>query len=347
MSTLDCVVVGGGASGLATAYRLARAGLSHAVIDQAHEPGGSWPRFYDSLTLFSPARYSSLPGLAFGGNVERYPHRDEVVGYLRRYAAHFDIPFHGGRQVEMVQRHEGAFRVSGAAGDYRARSVVVATGAFSEPFMPDMPGMNEFEGRLLHSAGFRNAEDFRGSRVVVVGAGNSAVQIAVELARTARVTLATRAPVRFLPQRMLGQDIHFWLRVSGLDFVPVGPAYRTPVLDAGHYLSALRRGKPEWRPLFRGFNRSGVEWTDGTSEQVDTVVFATGFRPRYPFLADMGATDSAGRVQHRGGASTRVPGLYFMGLVGQRNHASATLRGAGSDSRAVVRHLTNYLPGRP
>lgn len=349
----DVVVVGAGQSGLAAGYHLRRSGLAFTLLDGRDELGGSWPSYYDSLELFSPARYSSLPGLAFPGDPERYPRRDEVTAYLRAYARHFELPFLAGCRVRNVSRQEGCFRLatesSGgeALGTVEARAVIVATGGFGRPYLPRLPGEDEYVGRCLHSASYRGPEEFRGQRVVVVGAGNSAVQISVELAEVARVTLATREPVRFLRQRILGKDVHFWIRLVGYDSLPLGAWFGfrapTPVLDQGRYRAALAAGRPERRPMFESFSRDGVVWRDGSAEAVDAVILATGFRPHVEFLRELGALDAQGLPLQRAGVSRTVPGLFYVGQEWQVSHASATLRGVGPDAARVVRKIESQL----
>jgi putative flavoprotein involved in K+ transport len=168
----------------------------------------------------------------------------------------------------------------------------------------------------------------------VVGAGNSAVQIAVELAACAQVTLASRHPVRFMRQRWLGRDIHFWLHHTRLDRLRWSSDQSVPVMDCGRYREALQAGRPPRRPMFDAFTESGVQWPDGSRENADDVIFATGFRTVFPFLKEL--TDA---LPHRGGASIGVPGLYFVGLSGQTGLASATLRGVGRDAARIVRRM--------
>jgi putative flavoprotein involved in K+ transport len=338
--TLDAVVIGAGASGLAAGYFLRRSGLRYKILEAAAEPGGSWPHYYDSLRLFSPGRYSALPGLPFPGDQEEYPSRDEVTEYLRLYARYFSLPVESGQRVERVERDGAGFVLRTARGDkIDAASVIVATGAFNEPYLPEFRGQDTFEGEILHSASYRRPESFRGKRVVVVGAGNSAIQIAVDLTSVADVSLATRGPIPFRPQRLLGKDVHFWARVLGLDLLPVSVVGTAGVLDAGSYREAVALGQPDRRPLFDAFTRQGVIWSDGVEEEVDVVLMATGFKPRFPFLEGLKAMGLDGNALHHKGVSTTESGLYYLGLVGQRNFASATLRGAGADARYIIDHL--------
>lgn len=344
----DVLVIGGGQAGLAAGYRLRRAGLRFAILEASAQPGGSWPSYYDSLRLFSPARYSALPGLRFPGDPDRYPARDEVVGYLRDYAAHFALPVLTGHRVAQVERAGGDFSVRTAEGrSFRSRALVAATGAFHRPHRPVFPGQGAYQGRLLHAAEYRDPAPFRDQRVLVVGAGNSAIQIAVELAAVARATLATRAPVRFKPQRPLGRDIHFWAWATGLDRLPFGRwtdlSEPSGVLDTGQYQAALTANRPDRRPLFARYTADGVVWDDGTEEAIDAVILATGYRPNLDYLAGLDALQPDGRPHQRWGISLAVPGLAFVGLSGQRTLASATLRGVGRDAAPVVAHLRRHL----
>lgn len=350
MEHVEAVVIGGGQSGLATAHALVQGGVKPVVLEASDRAAGSWPRYYDTLTLFSPARFSALPGMPFGGDPDRYPHRDEVAGYLDRYAARLDAEIRTGRRVTRVTVEVGGrFRieVEGGAG-LTAGSVVAASGSFANPYRPVLPGLASFAGRLRHVAEYRSPDVFAGRRVVVVDAGNSAVQVASELARVSRTTLATRVPVKFARQQLLGRDLHFWLTRTGLDAAPFGRLLRTPpaqpVLDDGRYRSALAAGLPDRRPMFTRLDGDTVMWTDGTVERVDAVILATGYRPHLPYLADLdGALDASGRPHHRGGASLVHPGLAFVGLEWQRSLSSNSLRGVGRDAGRATRRLAAHL----
>ncbi|MGW5433250.1 flavin-containing monooxygenase [Streptomyces sp. NPDC004059] len=349
MEHVDVAVIGGGQSGLATAHALLQRGLRPVVLEASGRAAGSWPRYYDSLRLFSPARYSALPGLAFPGDPDRYPHRDEVASYLTAYADRLDADVRPGHPVAAVRTRGGGFEVEVEGGGLIAsRAVVAASGSFGRPYRPSLPGLETFTGTTLHAADYRSPDSFTGQRVIVVGAGNSAVQIAAELARAGRVTLATHAPVKFARQRPFGRDLHFWLRHSGLDVAPLGRILREPpaqpVLDDGRYRAALERGRPDRRPLFTGIDGTKAVWADGSREEVDAIVLATGYRPDVPYLAGLeGGLDASGRPRHRDGASLAHSGLAFVGLEWQRSLSSNSLRGVGRDAARVARRLAAVL----
>jgi putative flavoprotein involved in K+ transport len=343
---VEVAVIGAGQAGLAAGRALQQVGLSPLILEAADRAGGSWPRYYDSLTLFSPARFSALPGLRLPGPQRRYPTRDELAGYLQRYAEEFALPVRTGTRVDQAHWDGHRFAVDlGGGGTLTAEAVVAASGWFGAPVVPDLPGATGYTGRLLHAATYRRPDEFAGQRVVVVGAGNSAVQIAVELAAGAQVSLATRAPVRFVRQAPLGVDLHCWTRWSGLEALPLGrrAASLVGVLDDGRYAAAVAAGRPDRRPMFTRLTPTGVVWADGTAEDVDAVILATGYRPALNYLTGTGALNPDGWPVHCRGISLTVPRLGYVGLPGQTGFASATVRGVGGDARRVARQLHQSL----
>ncbi|MBQ1048924.1 NAD(P)/FAD-dependent oxidoreductase [Micromonospora sp. C51] len=344
------IIVGGGQSGLAAARAALAAGLRPVVLHAGNLPVGSWPDYYDSLTLFSPTRFSAMPGMAFDGDPDHYPHRDEVVTYLHRYAGALDAEIRTGVRVAEVQARSGdGYLVRTDADDQiAAAGIIAASGSFGNPYLPELPGRSDFTGDVAHVANYRRPDPYAGQRVIVVGAGNSAVQVAYELAAHARVTLATREPVRFLPQRVGGRDLHHWLRITGADRLPRRILTRlvqhAAVLDTGVYHQAITSGQLARREMFSAFTPDGVIWGDGTTEHVDTVIFATGYRPDLGYLEPLGAL-AHGTPRQVGGLSTTHRRLAYLGLEFQRSFASNTLRGVGRDAAHVVRAIAGQLAG--
>ncbi|MFF3227061.1 flavin-containing monooxygenase [Nocardia suismassiliense] len=349
---IDAVVIGAGQSGLSAARALLDHGLAPVVLEAGPEPVGSWPCYYDSLTLFSPAEHSAMPGLEFPSGPDHYPHRDEVLDYLRRYAGTLDADIRVNTPVIAVEAHaDTGFLVRTATGEtLHSAGIVAATGSFGNPHRPRLAGQEQFTGDLLHVADYRNPKRYAGQRVIVVGAGNSAVQVAYELAGAATVTLATHRPITFLPQRRDGHDIHHWLVGTGFDRLPPEWLIRyvggTLVMDTGDYQQALDSGRMDRRPMFTAFDHDAIVWADETREHADTVIFATGYRPHLDYLAPLGALND-GYPLHRDGVSVTHPGLVYVGLEFQRSFSSNTLRGVHRDAEHVVTALAAHVTGAP
>lgn len=337
----DVLIIGGGPAGLAMAHRLESSGVEAVIVEASDRPGGSWASYYDSLTLFSPRRWSALPGQVFPGDPKTHPSRDEVVDYLADYAGRLMTPILTGRRVVSLRRRGSAFEAEVENGDIiHANHVVVATGGFSTPNRPKIANASAFKGSILHSAEYRAPHAFAGQRIGVVGGGNTAVQIAVELADHADVVLLSRQPLRFLPQSLLGLDLHDWLRFTGLDRGRFLSDSGVPVIDDGRYRRALAAARPPRLPMFDRYEINGVVWNSGARRPLDTVIYATGYHPGVGFLADTtGALMANGAPDQRQGRANHVPNLYFVGLPLQRNFASATLRGFGPDADWVARSI--------
>ncbi|MGR6924346.1 flavin-containing monooxygenase [[Actinomadura] parvosata] len=347
---MDTIVIGAGQSGLAAAHALRTAGRTPVILEAGPTPTGSWSSYYDSLTLFSPARYSMLGGQELPGDPDHYPGRDEVVDYLQRYADGLDAEIRTGVRVTAVEADgAGGFLVHTAAGEtLRAMGVIAATGSFGNPYTPALPGQDGFTGQALHVVGYRNPKHYAGQRVVVVGGGNSAVQVAYELAEVADTTIASRQPLQLMPQIIGGKDVHYW-HTTGFDQLPPAWLARvasgTLVMDTGDYAAALADGRLQRRPMFTAFDGDHLIWADGERERVDAVIYATGYLPHLDYLAPLGALDEAGLPLHVGGLSTTHLGLGYVGLEFQRSFASNTLRGVHRDAEHVAAPIAAYAGG--
>jgi putative flavoprotein involved in K+ transport len=346
------IVVGGGQSGLAAARALRELRVPTVILEASDRPTGSWPRYYDSLRVFSPAGYSSMPGIPFPGAPEHYPGRDEVTDYLEQYAARLDVEIQTDTRVETIQQDGKAFLVLTDDGRVLAASgIVAASGSFSNPYRPSFPGEETFTGELSHVADYRNPTPYAGQRVIVVGAGDSAAQIANELAPVATTSLATRHPVRFIPQRLGGHDIHYWLRETGFDTLP--GAWLSKIIDGSvvtdsvGFRQTLAEGRVDRRPMFVALDGGRVVWSDGQLEPVDAIILATGYRPSLHYLRELGALDEQAAPLHVGGISSTHAGLVYVGLEFQRSYASNTLRGVSEDARGVIEPLVAWIRDAP
>lgn len=369
---LDVVVIGGGQAGLATSFWLRRAGIEHVVLDDANQPAGAWARTWPSLRAFSPPQYSSLPGWLMprwegdGG----FPPREHVVDYLTEYELRYDLPVQ--RPVRVGSVHDAGERLRVEATTpsgpmtWLARTVVSATGTWSRPFIPSVPGRSAFTGTQLHSARYRTPDALTTGRVLVVGGGNTGAQLAAELTASHEVVWATQRPPRFMPDDVDGRvlfDVATARRaaldagreddggVQSLGDIVMVPAVREAVA-AGH-LTAV--------PMVERLTASGVVWghhdTDGSTWNtppapageeygIDVVLWCTGYRPALGHLRPLGLRGTDGRVGIADGSMTQAaddPRVHLMGYGDWTGPASATLIGVGRPARAAVREIGELL----
>jgi putative flavoprotein involved in K+ transport len=348
----EVVVIGAGQSGLAAARALQARGISPVVLEAGDRTAGSWPCYYDSLKAFSPAGFNAMPGMPFPGDPDRYPARDEVANYLDKYAAALDVEIHTRTRVVTVSKTDSEFVAVTADGQrLRAAGIVAASGSFSTPYRPAFPGQESFTGELSHVAEYRNPAPYAGKRVVVVGAGDSAAQVANELAPVAKVTVAARHPLQFIPQRIGGQDVHHWLAETGFDALPAAWLEKitggSVITDSVGFQQTLADGLLDMRPMFTGLDGDHVVWNQYERERADAVILATGYRPSLGYLRDLGALDPSGAPRHAGGISTTHLGLVYLGLEYQRSFASNTLRGVSADASAVIAPLVAWIRDAP
>lgn len=343
----DVVVIGGGQAALATGYYLRRTALTHVVLDDQPGPGGAWRHAWPSLRLFSPAQWSSLPGWLMPRDTADYPTRDEALAYLAAYESRYGIPVVRPVHVESVHDGGGRLTIETDRGEWRARAVVSATGSWSSPIVPDVPGLAAFGGETLHSADYRGPAPFAGRRVIVVGAGNSAAQIVAELSGVAEVTWATRGPPAFLPDDVDGRVLFEQAteRYKAIrEGLPPGPRRSLgDIVMVQAVREARDRGVLVAVPMFQRFTATGVVWPDGSEQPVDAVIWATGFRAALGHLAPLGVIGWDGRVAVQGTRSVVEPRLWLMGYGDWTGYASATLIGVGRFARATVTEIERAL----
>ncbi|HSE70338.1 MAG TPA: NAD(P)-binding domain-containing protein [Nocardioidaceae bacterium] len=347
---LDTLVVGAGQAGLAMAWHLAQRDQRFLVVDGAPELGHSWRSRWDSLRLFSPTQYDGLPGMPFPAPADSYPGKDEVADYLREYATRFELPVLLGTAVARLERTAAGFTAHTAQGPLRARRVVVATGAFQRPAVPEVATGLGPEVTQLHSSAYRNPGQVPAGRVLVVGAGNSGLQIAEELAATHPVVVSAGSRPASLPQRFLGRDLFWWMTRLGMleRTADSGLARRLRArgdLVIGSSRRRLRHAGVEFRPRVVAASGAEVRFADGTSDRPAAVVWATGFRSDHTWI-DVPGVLRDGSVVHRRGI-TDVPGLYFLGLPWQRTRGSSLLGFVQHDAAWLAEQMAARQEVRP
>ncbi|MBX6342512.1 MAG: NAD(P)-binding domain-containing protein, partial [Thermomicrobiaceae bacterium] len=309
----------------------------------------SWRRRFDSLALFTPRAYSALPGLPVPGDPNGYPTKDEIADYLEAYAQHFGLPVTLGTGVARLERVNDAFRATTAAGDViSARAVVLATGAFQRPHVPAIAARLAAGVVQMTPESYRNPAQTPGGTVLVVGDGATGRQIARELAGTRRVLLATGRPRRVSPNRILGKSVFWWMDRLGIIRAPSNSRIGRRLLAADPFpgkhleLDRLREGGVEVVGRLAEADGRRVTFVDGSTAEVDAVVWATGYHDETGWVAIPEATDARGAFVEQAGRSP-VPGLYFIGRSWQRSRGSALLTGVGADAADVVGDLVRTL----
>lgn len=344
----DVVVVGGGQAGLAIGYFLTLDGCDFTILDAAEEPAAAWRQRWDSLTLFTPARYSALPGLAFPGDPDRYPTRDEVADYLTGYAAHLELPVELGCRVDSIQRPDLAYVLDVGGRTYEADQVVVATGPFQTPRVPPIAERLSPEVTQLHSRAYRSPDAIPAGRVLVVGGGNTGFQIAEELSGSHDVHLAIGSRQTPLPQRVLGRDLFWYLEAVGLMHQSVDSRIGRRIAGRDTLIgSSPRRLRRRHAVTLHGravaADGPTVRFADGSALDAGTVIWATGFGTDLSWV-DVPVFDDRGNLVHTRGL-TEVTGLYFLGLTFQHTRGSALLGWVKHDAEYLAQEIGAFRAG--
>jgi putative flavoprotein involved in K+ transport len=360
---VDTIVIGGGAAGLASAAMLKRSGLDPVVIERGPEVGWSWRGRYDRLHLHTVRWLSGLPGHGIPRSYGKWVARDGVCDYLSEYAERNGLDVRTGIEATRIEQADGGWSVETSTGTLEAQHVVVATGYNARPLLPDWPAAAEFSGTLIHSSEYRNPEPFRGQEVLVVGAGNSAAEIAQDLAEggAASVQLSVRTPPHIVRRDTLGvpsqavgillaklptrwvNPIGLWLRRRTIpDLAPYGlpipdeplgvtfmRKWMLPILDIG-IVNEIRTGRVKVVAAVDRFEDHQVVLTDGSRLTPDAVVAGTGFRPALePLVGHLDVLDERGRPKK----ATPLPGLHFVGFTVT---LGGLLRGIGIEARLLA-----------
>jgi putative flavoprotein involved in K+ transport len=339
---VSVLIIGAGQAGLAAAYRLRQKGISFQVVEANARIGDAWRKRYSSLTLFTPRRFSALPGLELQGDGEGYASRDEFADYLERYALVHQLPISTGTTVERLSRCGEEFEALLTTGErILARNVIVATGGFQRAVVPKLSLNIAGDVQQLTAESYSEPSNVVLGTVLVVGDGASGRDIAAELAASHCVILSTGKPRRLFPERILGRSIWWWLSLVGLmdagrdSFIGRRMRRADPFPDRDRSIASLKRRGVAVVPRLIGTTGRQAEFADGRMEAIDSVVWAVGYRDETAWLAIPGALDDQGRFVEQGGVSP-VTGLYFVGRPWQRNRASALIMGVGQDAEVVA-----------
>jgi putative flavoprotein involved in K+ transport len=354
------VIIGAGQTGLAAAFHLTRRGLPFLIVDADEHVGDHWRNHWDSLRLFSPAKVDGLPGMAFPASPFHFPTGSEMGDYLEAYGEHFGFPIESAMTVEHVsQAEDGSFEITAGSRRIRADQVIVATGAFRQPRVPDLASSLDPSIRQLHSSEYRNPSQLRDGPVLVVGLSHSGADIAVELSKTRPTYLSGTSAGQFpinvtdTKRSLLGWLVVRFLatRVFTLG-TPVGRRMAPHIRKGGAPLLRVRSGDLQAAGVIRSDARTkGVAdgrpmLADGQVLDVANVIWATGFRPDYGLIDVPGFVGEDGWPIGARGVSSAAAGLYFLGVPFQWAFGSMNVFGAGRDARFVVDRIAERLTDR-
>jgi putative flavoprotein involved in K+ transport len=345
-SSYEVVVVGAGQAGLAIGYLLRRQGRRFVILERAGQVAPAWRERWDSLTLFTPRRYSALPGLPFPGDPDGYPTRDEVIAYLDRYGQTFELPIELNSELKKLELgDDGRFRLELDDRTITADQVVVATGPFQTPYVPKLAERLADDVFQTHAVGYRRPDEVPPGTVLVVGGGNTGFQIAKELSSTHKAVLSIGSRQTPLPQRLLGRDLFWWLTKTRILDKTVesrlGRKLSTRETLIGSSARELKkRYGAELKPRLVDADGHTVHFQGGSELEVDAVIWASGYRPDYSWIK-LSVFGEDGRVRHRRGA-TDVPGVYFLGLTWQYTRGSALIGWVKDDAEFIAERIAEY-----
>ncbi|WP_089603864.1 ArsO family NAD(P)H-dependent flavin-containing monooxygenase [Acinetobacter piscicola] len=347
---IDVVIIGGGQAALSTAYFLKRKKIPFIILDDQHQAGGSWQHAWESLFLFSQNTWSSLSGWLMPTTEQSTPTRNEVIEYLSAYEQRYQFPIIRPVYVERVESEGKYLEVYAGDRYWQAKAVVSATGNWSQPYIPTCDGREIFQGMQLHSAQYRNTELFKNKKVIVVGGGNSGAQIFAEVSKVAQATWVTATPPKFLPDDVDGRTLFLKAterlkaqQESGIiepDQSVAGLGY---IVMIDSVKEARDRGVLFSRRPFRSFTNHSVIWSDGSEEQIDAVIWCTGFRAALSHLRSLDIVEPNNTVAVVGGRSLKANNVWLVGYGEWTGMASATIIGVSRTSRAAVDEIEAYL----
>ena len=346
------VVIGGGQAGLSVGHHLARLGVDFVILEARQRIGDSWRQRWDSLRLFTPARFDGLDGMPYPGEARAFPSKDQMARYLEGYAARFRLQVQTGARVERLSRRGNRYVVETGTGAWEAEHVVVAMATFQEPWVPSFAG--DLGPRIvqLHSSEYRNLSQLRDGGVLIVGAANSGAEIALETARGGHRTLLSGRHPGHLPFRIDG----IALRAGLVRLILRGVFHRLLTTDTPFGRKArpsvISRGGPLIRVKPRDLAATGVErvprtegarggkpvLADGQVADVANVIWCTGYHPGFSWI-DVPVLDGRGQPVQRRGIVPDEPGLYFVGLHFLYALSSTMIHGVGRDAEHIARAI--------
>ncbi|MFP3378378.1 NAD(P)/FAD-dependent oxidoreductase [Bacillus sp. SIMBA_069] len=341
---LDVIIIGAGQAGLTMGYYLKQEGYNFLLLEAGNRIGDSWRNRYDSLQLFTPREYSSLPGMIVKGEGNGFPHKDEMATYLEEYARYFKLPVQLQTEVLKIKKEKEIFKLHTPTEILQAKKVVIATGGFQQPYIPSFSQHLSSHVFQIHSSRYKSPSQIPKGNVLVVGGGNSGMQIAVELAKTHEVTMSISHPLTFLPLRLFRKSIFYWLEKLGLLYAEVNTKRgkwfqkRKDPIFGFEGKELIRNGAIKLEEKVVSASENNIMFQNGGTYSAESIIWSTGFIQNYKWIELEKAVNENGFPNHVRGTSP-VKGLYYIGLPWQSQRGSALICGIGKDAAYILSEI--------
>lgn len=340
----DLIIIGAGQAGLTMGHYLKQEEYNFLLLEAGNRIGDSWRNRYDSLQLFTPREYSSLPGMILKGEKNEFPHKNEIAMYLEEYAQYFQLPVQLQTEVLKIKKEKEIFELHTPTEILQTKKVIIASGAFQQPFVPSVSANLSSHIFQIHSSQYKSPSQIPKGKVLVVGGGNSGMQIAVELAKTHEVTVSISHPLTFLPLQLFGKSIFNLLEKVGLLYAEINTKRgrwfqkRKDPIFGFEGKKLIRNGAIKLQEKVVSASGNNIMFQNGDTYSAESIIWSTGFVQNYNWLEIEQAVNEKGFPNHIKGISP-VKGLYYIGLPWQSQRGSALICGVGKDAAYVLSEI--------
>ncbi|WP_144507153.1 flavin-containing monooxygenase [Bacillus mycoides] len=341
---LDAIIVGAGQAGLTMGYYLKQAGYSFLLLEAGKRIGDSWRNRYDSLQLFTPREFSSLPGMILKGEGNGFPYKDEIATYLEEYTRFFQLPVQVQTEVLKIRKKKEIYEIHTPKEILQSKKVIIATGGFQQPYIPSFSKHLSSHIFQIHSSQYKSPSQVPKGTVLVVGGGNSGMQIAVELAKTHEVTMSISHSLTFLPLHLFRKSIFNWLEKIGLLYAETNTKRgkwfqkRKDPIFGFEGKELIRNGAIKLQEKVVSASENNIMFQNGNTYSAESVIWSTGFVQGYKWIEIEKAVNENGFPNHIKGISP-VRGLYYIGLPWQSQRGSALICGVGRDAAYLLSEI--------
>lgn len=340
----DFIIIGAGQAGLATAYYLNKQNADYLIVDANNEIGAPWLKRWDSLKLFTPSEFNHLPGMNFPHKKGHYADKHEVANYLKTYVDKFNIPIEFNHKITSLKKVDDYFVLKNDTKTFKAKNVIIATGPFHTPFTPEFHTKINKDVIQIHSENYKSPKQLQEGATLVVGAGDSGVQILEEIANTNRqVYFSGNTNITSIPQEILGKTLWWWFKKIGFLSANKHTWIGKKLSNGGQPIigtdvkSLFKKANVTCVGRSLGANEHDIKFETATLSNIKNIIWATGFKPDFNWIENIQLDDQLYPKNYRGVSD--IKGLYFIGLPWLYTRGSATLGGVKKDAEYLSRYI--------